>query len=475
MALQSSSSLSSPTLFSSQLSAQLNPILTSIVSNTVDANRSPIQLASTIESFSAINNTRSRLQAITNEDTALKTRFDSITAAFSSVSTQLTSLASVVTESLTASSGELAGLNAAAAEIVSSIQNTLSGVRAENSDFAFSVTPPTGDIPNTRIIDTIAIRSVDGPLPSSGVSATFQATNTGGRAQFDTGIVLTGGGGATAAGDIDIDITGSRGTASVSIANGTAIADAVTAINAEATNTGVLAEETGVAGQIRLYAELYGSDHTITLTETQDTSNEVSPQNSTGVDATGTLTINGEAATVTASGRLFSFDVGGVSGDFRLYNDINDTNGLAEFIGTIAVSFTIAEGGVSLDDRAGSPTLIGLPELEFNNLGTIYGGLEAIDLENAAEDASRIVTQAQEDLDKSSTVADQLSDALSSRITAQSNALSDLVTAEDDAETVIATLASFDQALAASDLSSALALFSQTQTLFPIAAANLLG
>src|SRR5690606_34927672 len=101
-----------------------------------------------------------------------------------------------------------------------------------------------------------------------------------------------------------------------------------------------------------------------------------------GVDATATVTVDGSASNITATGRSFDLDAGGVQGTVNL---ITDTTALAEGAAPGAVTFTVYPGGKPLLDHSGSViSRQAFSVFDAGTLGVSEGGLDQIDLVNDA-------------------------------------------------------------------------------------------
>jgi flagellin len=168
-------------------------------------------------------------------------------------------------------------------------------------------------------------------------------------------------GGATITGDHEIVITGALGSQSISIGDGTAVADIVAAIEAAAAATGVNAVDAG-GNDIRLESAGVGSDEFVEMTVLSGGAlNDVA--RTEGTDAE--LTINGRA--VTADGLDVAYNANGLSLEFSMADALNVTNATE----TITVESGSDGGGMTFQLGSDSTTqaTIGINNIASYRLG----------------------------------------------------------------------------------------------------------
>jgi len=168
-------------------------------------------------------------------------------------------------------------------------------------------------------------------------------------------------GGATLTGDHEIVITGALGSQTISLGDGTSVADVVAAINAASAGTGVEAVDAG-GNSVRLESAATGSDEFVEMTVLSGgVLNDVARTN--GADAV--LSINGR--TVTADGLDVAYNANGLSLEFSMSAALN----VADATETITVKAGSDGGGMTFQLGVDSNTrsTIGLDSLASYRLG----------------------------------------------------------------------------------------------------------
>ena len=198
------------------------------------------------------------------------------------------------------------------------------------------------------------------------------------------------GGSARTQGTTEVAVTGTLGTATLTLTSGLTQSEIVAAVNAAKDLTGVSAIQG--AGHVRLSSTTFGSDAFVsvevlsggtinadygTATDDGDTTNDI--QNSSkqrGVDAV--VTINGQAAGT--DGLNVSYNAGGLALEFTLGTDFGTGNTADE-----STSFTVlASGGATfqLGSTASTRSTIGLDSLASFNLGGGNGSARLSELKS---------------------------------------------------------------------------------------------
>ena len=191
-------------------------------------------------------------------------------------------------------------------------------------------------------------------------------------------MAFAGAAAATASGTTELAITGSLGTATITLASGTTQASIVTTINQSKAQTGVSA----IVGSdnIRLSSTTYGTDAFVSvevlsggqinntygtaLSDGTATNDIVSVNKQSGVDAN--ITVNGQSTG--ADGLDVSYSANGLSLEFTLGTNFGTGNTGA----TTSTTFTVkAAGGATfqLGTTAGTRQTIGVDSLASYNLG----------------------------------------------------------------------------------------------------------
>ncbi len=185
------------------------------------------------------------------------------------------------------------------------------------------------------------------------------------------------GGSARTSGTTQVAITGSLGTATLTLTSGLTQAQIVSAVNAAKDQTGVSAIQG--SNNVKLNSTTYGTDAFVsvnvlsggtvnttygTATKDSNTTNDIqNTSKQSGVDAN--ITINGQTAGT--DGLDVSFSAGGLSLDFTLSNDFGTGN-----TASTSTSFTVkASGGATfqLGSTASTRSTIGIDSLATVNLG----------------------------------------------------------------------------------------------------------
>ncbi|MFQ5491437.1 MAG: flagellin [Phycisphaerae bacterium] len=195
---------------------------------------------------------------------------------------------------------------------------------------------------------------------SSNVTVSVNVTNSATTASASLGSFGTSN---TASGASTVAITGSLGTATVSIASGSTQAQVVTAINAAKDQTGVSA--TAGATDISVNSSAFGSEEFVSVQVLSGgfINGGASISNVTrNVGSDATVLVNGTQAGV--DGLDVNFSANGLSLSFSLTNSLNTGGG--------TTSFTVqAQGGATfqLGTEAATQTTIGINSLASYTLG----------------------------------------------------------------------------------------------------------
>ncbi|MGE3315308.1 MAG: flagellin [Planctomycetaceae bacterium] len=170
--------------------------------------------------------------------------------------------------------------------------------------------------------------------------------------------------GGALAEDVTLIVQGSTGTATISLAAGSSLADIEEAFNAATYETGITATVNG--GNINLKSTEYGSDATISIEATEGTFTLANGGSATGTDAV--ATINGQS--YTGDGSTFSVNS----------STLSMTIELAPTASGALDSFVVSGQGLSFNvgTSAGSRASIGLPNLHSSSLGGVSGKLSSI-------------------------------------------------------------------------------------------------
>jgi len=182
---------------------------------------------------------------------------------------------------------------------------------------------------------------------------------------------------ARTSGTTQVAITGSLGTATLTLTSGLTQAQIVSAVNAAKDQTGVSAIQGST--NVKLNSTTYGTDSFVsvnvlsggtintkygTATKDSNTTNDIqNASKQSGVDAN--ITINGQTAGT--DGLDVSFSAGGLSLDFTLSKDFGTGN-----TASTSTSFTVkASGGATfqLGSTASTRSTIGIDSLATFNLG----------------------------------------------------------------------------------------------------------
>jgi flagellin len=329
--------------------------------------------------------------------------------AFSSLNAELTAVKTSLTNNQRTDS-MLTVLDSSVAEISSLLSEIEKLVVASTSDAnltASEISANQSQIDDAltaidRIVSTTNFNGkklLDGTfsIQSDGVSTNTNLTNLRvfSRSQVTTDTVMTvnrvasaqtasatmafaGAAAATASGTTELAITGSLGTATITLASGTTQASIVTTINQSKAQTGVSA----IVGSdnIRLSSTTYGTDAFVSvevlsggqinntygtaLSDGTATNDIVSVNKQSGVDAN--ITVNGQSTG--ADGLDVSYSANGLSLEFTLGTNFGTGNTGA----TTSTTFTVkAAGGATfqLGTTAGTRQTIGVDSLASYNLG----------------------------------------------------------------------------------------------------------
>jgi flagellin len=244
-------------------------------------------------------------------------------------------------------------------------------------------------------------KTIAGNLTTAAEQAQYAHDDPDGDAQLDD--------------DVSFNVTGSRGTATITGSNNETYASVANKINLESHLTGVTAS---VSGDDLIFTSVeYGSDETVTVTVNSGT---FTAGSATGVDAV--ATING--TTYTGDGNRFEISENGFHARIHFQ---------AGFSGAFT-SFTISGDALSFaltTDPARRSTL-SLPSVLPSFLGGLSGTLDQLKsggslagLNNNAPQAIRVVDEALDKLSGVEALADGFADAAISSSSALLDALGD--------------------------------------------------
>lgn len=288
------------------------------------------------------------------------------------------------------------------------------------------------------------------------------------------------GGAARTSGTTQVAITGSLGTATLTLASGLTQAQIVTAINAATGQTGVSAIQGST--NIRLSSNTYGTDAYVsvevlsggiinnsygTATSDSDTSNDIQNSNKQkGVDAN--ITVNGQATG--ADGLDVTYSANGLSLAFTLGTNFGTGNTGA----TTSTTFTVnAAGGATfqLGTTASTRQTIGVDSLATYNLGGGNGTLRMSELkagEAAAlkTDPAKALTAVREAIGEVASIRGRIGGFQKFQVGSAINALQAAQTGLTEATSVIMDT---DYALATAELNRQQVLIQSTIALLGIA------
>jgi flagellin len=249
----------------------------------------------------------------------------------------------------------------------------------------------TSNVAGNQYIENVRVFS-----RSQSTSDTALTVSRVASAQLASATFAFAGGSARTSGTTQVAITGTLGTAIVTLTSGLTLAQIVSTINAAKDQTGVSAIQRSTS--VKLNSTTYGSDSFVSVevlsggkinatygTSTGDgnTTNDIhSVSKQSGVDAN--ITINGQAAGV--DGLNVSYSANGLSLAFTLDSNFGKGNTGA----TRSTSFTVkAQGGATfqLGTTAETRSTIGIDSLATYNLGGGNGTARLSELKSGAAKA----------------------------------------------------------------------------------------
>lgn len=327
----------------------------------------------------ALSNLNAELTAVNtslknNQRTdSMLTVADSAVGEISSLLNEIESLVVASTSSANLTDAEIAANQSQIDDALTAIDRIVSttnfnGKKLLDGSFSIQTTGVAGNenISNMRVFSRSQSTSntsltVTRVASAQTASATFAFAGTSARTQGTT----------------EVAITGTLGTATLTLTSGLTQAEIVSTINAAKDQTGVSAIQG--SDNIRLSSTTYGSDSFVsvevlsggtinadygTATDDGDTTNDIqSSSKQSGVDAN--VTINGQAAGT--DGLNVTYSAGGLSLEFTLGTDFGTGNTASD-----STSFTVqASGGATfqLGSTASTRSTIGIDSLASYNLG----------------------------------------------------------------------------------------------------------
>ena len=202
-------------------------------------------------------------------------------------------------------------------------------------------------------------------------------------------------------GEIQLEVRGSLGVETISLAAGASAADLRNAVNQVRGNTGIYASGSNI------YSEEFGTDATISINQTGGAGAYAGQTGvDTGLDVEGNL--NGMA--VTGRGRLVSVTTPGISGNLTVDTDVTAGDSLNFTVQNSGYTFQLGPTSqpadrITLGFQSMNPDNLGSPEVTLGGQ-TVGGYLSSIlagganDLFNNPENALNIVDAALEDVSK---------------------------------------------------------------------------
>ncbi len=305
---------------------------------------------------------------------ALLTVADSATEEIGNLLSEIETLVAGSTSSANLTASEIASnqsqIDDALAAIDRIVRTTnFNGKRLLDGSFAIQ----TSNVSGNQYINNVRVFSRSQSTSDTALTVTRVAS-----AQVASATFAFAGGAARTSGTTEVAITGTLGTATITLTSGLTQAQIVTTINAAKDQTGVSAIQNST--NVKLNSSAYGSDSYVSVevlsggtinasyassTGDSNTTNDI--QNITkqsGVDAN--ITINGQSTG--ADGLNVTYSANGLSLAFTLDEDFGKGNTSA----TTSTSFTVkATGGATfqLGTTADTRSTIGIDSLASYNLG----------------------------------------------------------------------------------------------------------
>ncbi|MDO8631463.1 MAG: flagellin [Phycisphaerales bacterium] len=346
----------------------------------------------------ALQNLNAELTAV-NTSLTNNQRSDSMLTVADSAIEEISNLLGEI-ETLTAASTSSANLTAAeisanqsqiddALSAIDRIVNTTNFNGKKLLDGSFAV--QTSNVAGNQYLNNVRIFS-----RSQSTSDTALTVSRVASAQLASATFAFAGGSARTSGSTQVAITGTLGTATVTLTSGLTQAQIVSTINAAKDQTGVSAIQNST--NVKLNSSTYGSDSFVSVevisggkinvtygsaTGDGNTTNDIqSASKQSGVDAN--ITINGQSAG--ADGLNVSYSANGLSLAFTLDEDFGKGNTGA----TTSTSFTVkAQGGATfqLGTTSATRSTIGIDSLASYNLGGGNGSARLSELKSGASKA----------------------------------------------------------------------------------------
>jgi|GEM_PF-4085893 len=426
-------------------------------------------------------------------------KFQGAATVIETVDQQLLQLQAIAQSALTATNAERVGLQSSGRAIIDNIIADFSAYTQQNQGLRFEVQLPGGRFPQLSQVQNVKVRSTGREIPAEGIDvAVFVSAS----AAVNTPTALKSGyrgtvapfifAGANAPGsvlveDVDISITGNRGTRTLSFTNGQALDDVIDQVNEFTYETGVIARRNpkpgGLQNRVEFQAEFYGPDQFVSVTPITGTFTNYQAGAQSGLNALAEIFIDGTSiGVIEADGRDFDINAAGLNIQFKLYDQLNLGTGFNDLDGiggaTPRPTFTIFPGATQPTLVAGNnKSVFGLPELDVRNLGSTYAydGLNGFDVTENVSQALNVVLRAREDLDQSRQTADfVVNSLLAPRVSASAVIGQQIDSSVAEQELTADTIQLFGRFREESRLNSANALLSQVSALLPNAGAILL-
>lgn len=442
---------------------------------------------------------QAQLEGQTADEINTQTKFTAALEAIDSADEQLAQIQAIAQSALTATTAERAALQTNARAFIDSIIADFSLFTQQNQGLKFEVQLPEGRLPQLAQVQNVEVRSVTGGIPEGGIDvAVFVSAS----AAVNTATALKSGyrgtaspfifAGASALGsvlpeDLQLQVSGNRGTRIFSFTNGTALDDVIDEVNEYTYETGVIARRNprpgGLQNRVELQAEFYGPEQFVSVTPITGNIANFQGGTQTGLNALAEIFVDGSSiGVIEADGRTFDINARGLNIKFKLYDQLNLGTGFNDLDGiggaTPRPTFTIFPGGEGPTVAAGnSAAVFALPELDVRNLGALYApdGLNGFDVTESVSRSLNVVLAAREDLADSRNTADfVVNKLLGPRIEASQAIQSRIDEVVAEQELTADTVELFGRFREEARLNTANALLGQVSALLPNAGSILL-